>query len=191
MKKIIIFAAICVSILCISDSIADEILVSGSGYEKPIRYIFGIGYNMPIRGFDGYSNNPVFAVQVDMPSRKLWEELHYRFSLEYFMIWVPKDTYGITEDIYTIMAGCTYRLNSPKRRFHPYFLLGMTYSFDIVRLNTDVIETSSTYRYLGAKASAGMKVDVGRDSILLHELSVQTVFDGFATHLYYTISIAI
>ena len=150
-----------------------------------------MGYNIPTNGYKGYSNNPVFLVQVDLPSRKLWEELHYRFSWEYFMMWVPKDTYGITEDMFTFFAGCTYRLNSPKRQFHPYALVGLTYSFDIVRINTDVLETSSTYRYLGAKVGAGMKVDVGRDSMLFHELSLQTVFDGFATNLYYTLSIAI
>jgi len=191
MKKILLSALIIAVFLAVSALKAEDILISGSEDYKPPRYCFGMGYNMPVNGYDDYSNNPVFLVQFDLPSRKLWQELHYRFSAEYFMMWVPKDTYGITEDIFTFMAGCTYRVNSPKRRFHPFALVGLTYSFDVVRIKTDVLDTSSTYRYLGAKVSAGVKVDVGRDSLLFHELSLHTFFDGFATNLYYTLSIAI
>lgn len=159
--------------------------------EKNLIFSFGLGFNTPIKGYAGYLNNPVLSAKVDIKRQKALRNLNYRFSIDYFIMIVPKETYGITEDIINFSSGLTYKLIEIKNDAHLYAGFGLSYSLDTVKINTIALKKSHTYSYFGCKASLGMRTYINENILLMPEITVHTVFDGFATNLCFSINIGI
>ncbi|MDA3792825.1 MAG: hypothetical protein PF545_04110 [Elusimicrobia bacterium] len=176
MKKIIILL---ISVLIfLSSQSAAGLLDLGRGVVKShIRYNAGVGYSMPLGGYDGYENNPMFSFKVDVVRKQNLErdKLSYRFGIDYLMMMVPKGTYGITEDIFYPYAGLTYAI-LPGRKIVPFCGMGMGLYLDWIRVDMPALSKSSLYKIFGVDASLGAEFKVGSSLILIPEFKYYMEF---------------
>lgn len=193
MKKILAYVLIYL-IWAISLSVAGMLDFRMGEVESELRYNFGVGLNIPYKGYNGYQNNPIFSAKLDFVRMRNFErdKMNYRISLDYFMMMAPVDTYGVTEDMFNISGSFIYKIFKSRKLF-PYVGMGGGLYLDWVRVNTAALKDSYLYRFWGLNTCIGAEIDISERLLLIPEITGHGIFiSGFniSTNLSFSLNLA-
>ncbi|MFW6172160.1 MAG: hypothetical protein ACOC5T_00235 [Elusimicrobiota bacterium] len=183
MEKNIILSSIflLINVLNIHAGIVDF----GEKIEITSRYNIGAGYNLPFKGYENYENNPVFHSKIDILREKDFErqQMNYRIGVGYFMMMLPPETSGVTDDMFEVSAEIINLLTSKSNpKLIPYLGLGMGLYLDWVRINTPAINSYNIYRFFGLNSSLGCEIPITKSFFIIPEITGHLIFvSGFST----------
>ena len=168
---------------------------------------FNTGYNYLLEGYDEYENLGHAGLDLYVqPSRDTlfpshWiHNLWYRLSVDYFPLQVPKDSFGLEEDLYSASVNVVYQFYSlrahRKLSLVPFAGVGIANYWDRVTLDTPATgKRSGTTTYSGLVFSAGVFLPEFKLLLplrLIPEVRYHRLngIDGAVTHITYQIGVS-